>query len=186
MNRFNDYFRNAQTIIVTVAIVVWGWMYFFHDKDSPDNESPDAEVSHDIFSTCLNSDNRLVRVKVEVRNVGDVQLKLSTNNHSIAQVSPFPAGEEFDNAIRDVGTTGSKPRLIVWPKLLKTPPYSTDAADATLEPGAIHQQYHDFVITTSARIIELTSKFESWQGKTIHDVGDATCAQSPGSEAPDE
>lgn len=170
-------------IVVAAAIVIWGWMHFFHDRFFPDEGIPSAEISHDIFATCLNSSKRLVRVKVEVRNVGTAQLNQLKNSHSIAQVSPFAEGTEFDNAVRQLETTGSEPPLMDWPEPLRNPVYSTDV---DLLPDEIYEQYHDFVIAPSARVIELTSTFEltpqsttekiePWQAKTIYDLGGATC-----------
>jgi hypothetical protein len=198
MMQVPDYFnfRNAQTIIVTGVLLVWGWMHFFHDRDVVGEEIPSVEISHEIFSTCLNEDNRLVRVKVEVRNVGAVELKLSEIGHSIAQVSPFAAGRDFDATIQKVGSTESEPQLINWPKpaeLIVRPRSSENLSNSpavTVQPNETHEQYHDFVITPSARVIELTSTFdvtpqsacakiENCQAKTIYDVGVATCPQLP-------
>lgn len=196
MIQFNDYFRNAQTIIVTLAILVWGWMHFFHNKEVAVSQLPSAEVSHDIFAACLNGATRLVRVKIEVRNVGAVELNVSENNHSVVQVSPFAAGEAFNHAVRNVGTTGIDPGLIDWPESLANLRYSSDV---DLQPNEVHEQYHDFVITPSARVIELTSTFGgispnedgevvNWDEdmRTIYQIGETTCPQLPGSEASDD
>ncbi len=111
----------------------------------------------------------------------------------MAQVSP--AGKKLGIAFRNGGSTGNKQGLINWPVLLHSPPNSTDEF---LDPNEIHKQYQDFVITPSARVIEVTSTFKdtslnkgekivNWEGevKSIYDVGDATCAQKFGSEDPD-
>lgn len=202
------FFRNAQALILIVAILIWVWANYLHDKVFPDTTSPRAEaraeVSHVIFSTCLDSEHRLIRAKVEVRNVGPVEVKLSVNDHSIAQVSPSPAGKKFGDMARVVGPTGSKPGLIVWPKLeavedeINKELRSTESTDKTLQPNEIHEQYHDFVIPPSLKVIEVTSTIKdtslnegkeivNWEGevKTIYDVGDPTCPNLVASEATD-
>lgn len=188
-------FRNAQALILIVAILIWVWANYIYDKEPTVIEIPRAQISHEIFSACLNSEQRLVRAKVEVRNVGPVEVKLTKNHHSVAQVSPPPVGKKFDDADhQDLGPKESKPGLIVWPEILaKSPPNSTEVS---LQPNEIYEQYHDFVISPSARVIEVTSTFgvapkraddkiPPWQAKKMYDVGDPTCPQLPGSVASD-
>ncbi|MBT8085887.1 MAG: hypothetical protein HKN35_07065 [Woeseia sp.] len=185
MSTTKNYFVNAQTIIVIVAILAWGWMTFFHDKMFPEEASPRAEISHEIFSTCLNNQHRLVRVGAAVRNIGAGPLKLSASNHSIAQVSPPPTEQDLASVERDVGIAGSKPGLIVWPEFFEGP---GNSLDIVLQPGELHEEFHDFVIAPSAKVVEVKSYFANdvqnqkdermnWEEtlKTIYDAGAAAC-----------
>jgi hypothetical protein len=190
------FFRNAQALILIVAILIWVWANYIYDKEPPVIEIPRAEISHVIFSACLNSEQRLVRAKVEVRNVGLVDITLTKNRHSVATVSPSPAGKEFGDDVRDRGKTNSKPGRIKWPESGASESNSTDEP---LQPNKIHVQYHDFVISPSLKVIEVTSTFEdtssigdekkpSWEGgevKTIYNVGDPACTKLVGNEASD-
>lgn len=179
-----EHFVTAQTIVVIVAVLAWGWLTFFHDKVFADTPPPRADIAHDIFSTCLDENQRLVRVKVEVRNVGTVPITWRENTHSVAQVAPMPQGLSIDRLDRDMGTAGSTPGLIVWPESFASP---SRAGGITVEPGKRHAQYHDFVVEPSVRVIEVRSLFgdapaaqgddQGWHGsmKTIYDVGSPRC-----------
>lgn len=187
-------FRNAQALILIVAILIWVWANYIYDQEPPVIEIPRAEISHEIFSACLNSEQRLVRAKVEVRNVGPVEVKLTKNHHSVAQVSPYPAGQKFGDDARERGKTNSKPGRIRWPESGNSERNSTDE---TLKPNEIHEQYHDFVLSPSVKVIEVTSRFEdaspgedkkkpNWEGgevRTIYKVGDPICSKLVDSEA---
>lgn len=185
MSKLTDYFVNAQTIIVIVAILAWGWLTFFHDKVFAESSPARAEITHDIFSTCLEAKQRLVRVKAEVRNVGTVPVSWSESRHSIAQVDPSPAGQAADSLARDVALSGGAPGLIVWPETLAA---ASGSNQVTLEPKESVAQYHDFLIEPSVRVIEVRSTFANaargnhsnespWQGsmKTIYDAGSPGC-----------
>jgi len=179
-----DYFVNAQTIVVIVAVLAWAWLTFFHDKVFADTPPPRADIAHDIFSTCLDENQRLVRVKVEVRNIGTVPVAWTENIHSVAQVAPMPQGQSVERLDRDVGASGSRPGLIVWPESFASP---SRAGGISVGPNKRHAQYHDFVIEPAVRVIEVRSTFvdaagkqgdrEGWHGsmKTIYDVGSPSC-----------
>lgn len=189
-------FRNAQALILIVAILIWVWANYIYDKKPPVIEIPRAEISHEIFSACLNSEQRLVRVKVEVRNVSPVEVKLTKNHHSVAQVSPSPAGREFGDDVRDRGKTKSRPGRIKWPDSGHSESNSTVE---TVKSNEVHVQYHDFVISPSLQVIEVTSTFQdtssvgdeekpNWEGgevRTIYRVGDPNCSKLADSEASD-
>lgn len=185
MSKLTDYFVNAQTIIVIVAILAWGWLTFFHDKVFAESPPARAEITHDIFSTCLDAKERLVRVKAEVRNAGTVPFSWSESRHSIAQVDPSPAGQGTDRLARDATLSGGPPGLIVWPESVAG---TSGPTQVTLQPNESVAQYHDFLIEPSIRVIEIRSTFadasrgndsneSSWQGsmKTIYDAGSPGC-----------
>lgn len=192
-------FRNAQTIILIVAILIGGWWFL-----SPGKKFPRAEISHDIYSACLDldSEHRLVRAIVDVHNVGPVRFKLLNSDLYVQQVVPFE--NNLGEALLVGGETESKPGPFNWRQLLHIP-IAPNSSDEVLKPNESHRQYVDFLIPPTSKVIELKSevkvdrvtsffeniwistdeKISSGQAKTIYDVRDRTCAQKFGSEPAD-
>ena len=199
MYQFKDIFWNAKTIVLVVAVLIAAGWYLYSNKIFPfqDVGQSRVEISHEIYSACLDSEHRWLRAIVDVRNVGDVGFELSESDHYVSQVAP--AGEY---AFPDRASTG----FIDWPLLSHSPPSSNDVLskphkthnqtanfsiqpsdDVVLEPNETHRQYQDFVISPAVKVVEVTSAFRkpsrskdepvNWEAKTIYDVGDTSCPQ---------
>jgi hypothetical protein len=198
MMQVKDFFNNRPIIFLIVAIVIGAAWYF-----SPDQKSPRVEVSHEIYSACLDleSRHRLVRAIVDVHNVGPVQFKLMKNNFYVNQVVPFEDGDG-KSLIAD-GATESKSGPFGWrelldidlKELLKT--NSPDSVNTVLKPNNSRRQYVDFLIPPSSTVIELKSDVKvdrvlnfiekprrrigdtgaNGQVKTIYDVRESKCTQ---------
>ncbi len=200
MSRFKDFFGNAQTIVLVLVVVIGGLWYLYSNKFFPfDNLGrARADVSHDIYSACLDGEHRWLRAIVDIRNVGAARFKLSNSDHYVSQIAPLR-----DYPLPEVAPTGA----IRSPLLAHSPPDTDDilsephrhhtrsdefsirpSVKLILEPGEVHRQYQDFVIPPAVRFVEVTSTFlntsrstkekiASWEAKTIYDVGSASCPQ---------
>lgn len=200
MSRFRGLFGSAQAIVLVLVVLIGGLWYLYSNKIFPfDNLGhPRADISHEIFSACLDADRRWLRAIVDIQNVGTVRFKLGSSDHYLSQVAP--AG---NYAFPDGASTGS----IHWPLLAHSPPNENDqrskrhpehsrdnefsmrpSTRLALGPGESHKQYQDFVIRPEIRVVEVTSAFVnpsrstdngivSWEARTIYDVGSASCAQ---------
>lgn len=200
MSRFRDLFGNAQTIVLVLVVVIGGLWYLYSNRIFPFDElgRPRADVSHEIFSACLDEDRRWLRAIVNLRNIGAVRFKFSYSDHYVSQIAPagdyvFPSGAStgaikwplLAHSPRDTSDDLSKPHK----DHARSDEFSVRPADRKiLEPGEAHKQYQDFVIPPGAGVVEVTSAFwntsrstkqkiESWEAKTIYDVASTSCAQ---------
>jgi len=159
MIQVSDFFRNVRTMVLPVAILIGVLIGAVSWFLSLDPESPRVEVSHDIYSVCLDLDSRhrFVRTIIDVRNVGPVRFKLSKNDLYVHQVVPFenPPGE----ALFDGGETESKSGPFDWRKLLYID-NTRDLRSTVLNPNENQRQYVDFVIPPSSTVIELKSEVD--------------------------
>ncbi len=194
--RFNDIFRNAQTILLILAIIFGVWYYikqeFYPEVAAAD---PRAVVSHEIFSACLDTEHRWIRAMVEVRNVGLDPIELSAGRHFYAQL--VPVDDELGEALHSSGATGSGLAVIDWgryvePREIKSESSASSTrrtAGVSVKSNESHRQYLDFAIAPAARVFEITSAFTdasgegaagNWSGeaKTIYEIkADPTCTE---------
>lgn len=198
MFQVKDVFRNAQTIIL-IFIILFGAWHLLRDRLFPPEETrdPRAELTHEIHSACLDSENRWVRAIVEVRNTGHDPVHLSEHVHYVAQI--VPVGEKLRVALHSAGPAGNGLRVINLPQLLEPHAIGNQAGDFAITPSAkvilgqneSHRQYLDFLIRPSAEVIEVTSAFKdsslnedgarvvSWEGtaRTIYEIkADPACS----------
>jgi len=191
MFQVKDVFRNAQTIVL-IFIILFGAWHLLRDRLFPPEETrdPRAELTHEIHSACLDSENRWVRAIVEVRNIGHDPVHLSEHGHYVAQL--VPVEEKLRAALRSGGSAGSGLRVINLPEFLEPHEIDSQAGDLSIAPSArvilgqneAHRQYLDFLIKPSAEVIEVTSSFKdsslnedgvrvvSWEGtaRTIYEI----------------
>lgn len=194
--RFNDIFRNVQTILLILAILFGVWYYIkneFYPEVAPSD--PRAVVSHEIFSACLDAEHRWIRAMVEVRNVGLDPVELSEGRHSYAQLVPVDG--ELSDALDYGGSTDRSLAMIDWGRYLEASGTRSEiaasstrrAASASIRSNESHRQYLDFVIAPSVEVFEISSAFTdasgsgaagNWSGEatTIYEVkADPTCTE---------
>lgn len=197
--RFSAIFRNAQTILLLIAILFGVW-YFIKKEFYPPEvvTDPRAVVSHEIFSACLDSEHRWIRTIVEVRNVGFDPVGLSESRHYYAQL--VPAVDELSSALSQRRAMGGDPVAIEWGSFAEPREIfnqgvegsGVPAAGVVIETNESHRQYLDFVILPSVEVFEITSTFRDasgnearnaasdWTGeaKTVYQIkADPTCSE---------
>ncbi len=180
--RFSAIFRNAQTILLLIAILFGVW-YFIKKEFYPPEvvTNPRAVIAHEIFSACLDSEHRWIRVIVEVRNVGLDPVELSDSRHYFAQL--VPADDELSSALSERRALGGNPVAIEWGRFAEPREIFNQGVEASAVPAPSvvveinesHRQYLDFVILPSVEVFEITSTFrDASGGEARHPASDWT------------
>lgn len=189
MSRIKDAFLNVQTLFLAVTIIL-GTLYLFWGKlfpPEPEPRAPRAEVSHQIFSTCIDSTNRWARAMVEVRNIGQDSLKLAEGMHQVREL--LPANSRLVGALAAGRPVGNERGTIDWSRFAESRKVSAAGAASEesrtetpeLASNEAFRDYLDILISPEAEVIEVTSHFRDqesgdsgplWQGsaKTIYAI----------------
>lgn len=170
MNQFKTLFGTAQALFLLVVVIVLAWNYFLRDLIYPEIVRPEAAISHEVFSACLNADVRWLRIETALANTGSTDITIGRAQHQLARIAP---AEDFDRR--------QAAEAIDWPRIAE---HDTGPAEP-IAPGERSLQYLDFFVDPLIQVVEITSRFESaqenpaestvWQTRTIYDTGEASC-----------
>lgn len=174
MNQIRGFFGTAQAIVLLVVVAILSWKYFLHDIFFPEVPDLRVEVSHQIYSACLNQNTRWVRTKVTVTNAGSGPVELAPGEHHVAQIAP---SDQFSE------TPKAQTKAFNWPTIVSV----SDSDATTLKLASSFDRDLAFLIDPSVRVIEISSTYkiapssegnntDPWIAETIYDVGDSGCS----------
>jgi hypothetical protein len=158
-----------------LAVVVGGiWTYRLFVKQRLGFERVDT--SHEVTCYSLSSHQRLVRVVVIIKNVGNVVLRPPRLTISLQRILPAEI-DLVDRAEGGEEPYAPSPVSGNWVNLTE---HSYDMADDdfVLEPGEVEKYPFDFTIPSSVRVLQVHSEIlcgpnrpkEYWDETTIHDL----------------
>ena len=167
---------SALADVAQIAAVVVGaiWTYRLFVRQRLGQER--ANVKHAVDHRVLDKNSRLVRVLIELENIGSVMLNPPKGETSVQQVLPvadeiaklLAEGEEpFENGATEFD----------WP-VIATREYDLKAEDVSLEPGEVERLLCDFIIPIDIRTIEVhtivycssRANAQFWDETTLHDL----------------
>jgi hypothetical protein len=151
---------------------IWTYRLFVRQRLAQER----ANVKHTVDQRVLNENSRLVRVLIELENIGSVILRPPKGETSVQQVLPIEA------EIAQVLAGGNEPiengaTEFDWP-VIATREYDLKADDVSLEPGEVERLLCDFIIPIDVRTIEVhtvvfcssRANAQFWDETTLHDL----------------
>lgn len=137
----------SQSIATFLALITAAF-WFFKRRQS----YPKATLAHDVIYKKLDDDTLWIRLTINVKNIGDILLKLSSIKISLQYIDPLDTNinkkikEEFkiDELSIENGVYQEKISEIEWPGMCKELDLTNE--DKIIEPGESEQFHFDFIL----------------------------------------
>ena len=166
--------RDIASLIALVVSAFWGWKLFVERR----RKYPRAAITHAIFERPAAEDTRLVRVKVNVANQGEVLLRLGAGCVRIYQIEPFD--EDTVAKLKAGGDPVVAGEMEAeWPTIAERVLNWRGAVRREIEPGEGDELNADFFIHSSFRTVMVYSYIKNdakpgsigWNTTSIHELG---------------
>lgn len=175
-----------QSIFTIVALCIggaWAWFLLCQKRQI----QPRANVAHEITAVQLGNDEMMIHATIQVSNIGDVLVCLTSGYVRVQQIVPvaIDVPREFANedVVRKEPDDVHSPtweQIAWWPcweVKLSWPP-----GDCRIEPGEIEGLHCEFVLPSTVKTIRLSSYLENvrvrdrrvgWRATSIHELSAA-------------
>jgi hypothetical protein len=164
-----DAAATLQSVATIVALVIGAWWVLRRRRTYPR-----ANFAHSVTSVPLNGEVTLIRVAVEIENIGDVLLTLATSMAGIQQVVPVP--DQLHSALANrAAFIGSTEPEMDWPFIdLKY----HDWTGSYIEPGEAAAFHFELLAPASVRTVLVYSYFrnitrpgdQGWNTSALYEV----------------
>lgn len=159
------------TILAIIVGGIWTYIIFIKNRE----KYPKAVLKHNVDTVDI-EDGLLIRLRIEIENLGKVILPIKTGEIRLQQIKPSTktVSEAIENFQNDVN---EKKADIIWPLLEKR--ILKYEADQTyeLEPGEIDYFEFDFILSNEIDVIQFYTHIENdlkqnkgWNYTSIHNL----------------
>lgn len=155
-SKIKNFLETAKVAATIVAIVVGGaWTYYLFVMER--SFKPQADVTHKVNQLRIRDDAVLLRVVLEIKNIGNSLLVSSHRETKLQQVLPLYdcgghgicAAEQIDWALSEKGFDGER---FAWPELHRT---EVKEDRIEIEPGETHFEDLEFVVPASVEVVRV-------------------------------
>lgn len=185
-----DVLQPSVTIAALIAGGIWTYMIFVHRREA----RPRLQTQHEVVHMAIDAERRWVRVKLYLKNIGDVLVRTDAYDIYVQQVLPIDPDAAASAISIQSQATGS-PREIDWPLLQSRvlerskrrkgaiPDPVAAIQELRLEPKEADELVVDFVIPAEVSIIQVYSHIQNvieskrqigWQLTTLHCLTDTS------------
>lgn len=175
LEKLKDIADIAQSISTVLAVLVGGWWtYRLFVKKRQDY--PRATITHSVIHKPLATGHYLLHVAINVKNTGEILLRLASGFTRVQQVLPPP--KEFLEAVqRRDDPVKQGDTEYPWPLIVQRN-FEWEKSPRELEPAEEEEIHCDFVVDAEATTLEIYSYFKNkekpgreigWNLTTIYD-----------------
>ena len=156
-----------------IVAAAWGWLIFIKKRQ----KYPRANISHQIEERRLTPEKTLIRLSVEIKNIGDVLVEISSGEAWVQRVRPLAdrIRQTLDNG-SDIIPTGATE--VEWPLIDDREMVASDRHE--IEPGETDYFDFEFTIDSNLQTILVYSYLRNetkkrqrqigWRLSTLHDL----------------
>jgi hypothetical protein len=137
---------NIAQVIALIVGAVWTYRLFVRQRSNIVR----VNIEHVVRGFLLQNDQRLIRVVMEIHNLGTVLLQPTKGSLSIYAVSPSTKG--LIHKVYESSETADKN----WPEI-KNLPINFAEDNFRLEPGEKERYPYDFIVPSSLEIVQIHS-----------------------------
>lgn len=185
LSEMDHIFSIIQSLVVIIGIIIggwWTWFLFIKNRQ----KYPRANMTHEISHIRLSEEKILLRVAVNISNIGSVIISLIKCDIRVSQILPSnkETQSSIDNYNQECKTNENKglDSEIEWP-LLKLYEKACKKEECEIEPGESEKMYFDFIIDSNIEIVSIYSHFTNatkenktnlgWSVTTVYNLKEA-------------
>lgn len=142
---------NAAQVLALVVAGIWTYRLFVRQR----LDHARANVTHKVDCVPLDSSHWLVKVGMQLQNVGNVPIRPPSAELAVHQITPLVSHLKQKLA-RGEGLVAEGETKVEWPKLGERK-FDLASDDVFLEPGEIENLTADFIIPHDVERIEVLS-----------------------------
>jgi len=159
-----------QSLVVVTGVVIggwWTWFLFIKNRQ----KYPRANINHEIVHVRLSKEKTLLRVTVNVSNIGSVIISLIKCDIRICQILPLNKETQSVTAgyVRE-DKNGCLDSEIEW-FLLRDLERECKKGECEIEPGESEKIYFDFIIDSNIETVSIYSHFTNAVKKDKSNLG---------------
>jgi hypothetical protein len=170
---FKDKVATAQAIVTTAAVIIGGfWTYntFIRERQ----EYPHANIEQKVSHVVLSDKKTVLRVEVQLSNVGTSQIWLGSTIVRVQQILPIPpcpkdgpcAASEVNDAIEKVVRNEDQ---FDWPLIAERTSDATTSIE--IEPGEKQTLEFEFAVAAEIKVVRVYSYFRNEKLKGGREIG---------------
>ena len=170
LSRVKDVACTAQSIATVIAIMcagIWALFTFVleeQEKDIKREISLKANIAHTITHRQINANQKWVRVSIEISNIGNILLELTSGTIAVHRILPLGS----DNVFKVENYKAE------WPVIKGA---ENQKLNINIEPGEEDRLDYDFEIPGNVQTVEIYSSFNNpndtgfaWTKSTIYNL----------------
>ena len=153
-----NFWGTAESVATLAAILVGGfWTYRLFVRRRTSRPRLNLHVA--LASSPAPDSKRLLQIRIELENIGDVLIRLGEVTTWVQQINPTPdEALEHLTAHDPLAETGT--REIPWPRIA-TRRFSFPPGEAEIEPGETDQVTYDFLIADEVSELQVYTYFKN-------------------------
>jgi len=182
--KFSVYVGIVKSIATLAAMIIgalWSYNRFIKGREP----FPRAHIEHRVFVSPIDGNKMLIRVSIEIENIGNSLFQLGGYDIRLNQVLPLTPEAASQIEQIEVPSNKSKKR-IYWKTLSQR--LADEEEIFELEPGEKDEKYFDFIVDNSLELVEIYSYFKNiikknrqlgWGKKTFHELNPSKEVKKP-------
>ena len=140
--------ESAAKIVALGVGGAWTYMLFIRKRQ----QYPRAQLTHECVAYRVNQERSLLRVTLNIRNTGDVLLRIESGQVRVQQISPLVTGETLEIE----GFAGRDGQFeYAWPELGYLDLPYTSGAGLEVEPGESEAIQFDLFVKTGVQVVQI-------------------------------
>lgn len=160
--------KDAVEITAVIVGGIWTYWLFVQKRE----RWPKADLKHRICSWPISGDRQLIRIGVDIKNVGEVLLEIRRGFTEVYQLKPWP-NELTTPVIKEINFRHPGGTEFKWAKLafltLDGKPTEKKSANEEwpepdgydIEPGENEELFFDFIIPAGVELVSVYSRTEN-------------------------
>lgn len=174
MDRLEDFLKVLEPLVIIAAIIIGGiWTYLLFIKNR--EQFPKADIAH-IMDKVRIDDEVLIRLTIEIKNLGKVKLPIESGEVRLQQIKPL--SENISSAIESFKENKTENKSdIGWPLLDKRILKYAKEKPYELEPGEKEHFEFDFIVDQEIETVQFYTHIENtfkenvgWNYTSIHEL----------------
>jgi len=163
--------RDLSTIVALVVGGIWAYLAFFRERQ----RYPRATTCHSIRHWVLPTGMILIRVVVQIENIGKVLLSLEHVCCRVDRIMPWPDAR----SIKDTITSRDRDIAVMWPNLdYREKTFEKDKVQ--IEPGEKDELTFDMAVKEGASLVRIYTHLQNvfkidkhvgWSNVTLYEMG---------------